>query len=301
MARLGTLAARAIHQPFTKAIFDILKQDVDYLAVAGADLAAVGAGNTLAITSEFHRVTLAATWTVDSISDVAGLVGGQRARLLFVNTGTIRNNGGGTGNIRTLTGASRPVAAGEVVELAYDATGAVWREARPTGMQTLGALAGVSGISFTSIPTDGRFKHLLLVARLRSVAVATQDGPLFRFNNDAVGPYDSIEVQGSGAAATVAEGLNLGFMSPTFIPAANAPANAYGDVVLFLLDYANAATRKSMLGLSGWKNTDGTGGFAMRSFWGEYRVAAAISRVDITGNGGVLNTGSMATLYGIPG
>lgn len=126
MPRLSTLDVKATGtDPFGLANYNKLKSDVDYVASAGADLAAVGGGNTLAITNEFHKVT-AASGLIDSITDVAGLGSCQQIRLLFANAQTIRNNGGGAGNIRTRSGGDRSVSPNEIVTLNYE--GAVWRE-----------------------------------------------------------------------------------------------------------------------------------------------------------------------------
>lgn len=127
MPSLVTPPARAIHQPFTKALSDAIKDDLDYLVIAGADLAVLGGGNALTVTNEFHKVTVA-TGLVDTLTHAAPIKG-QRVRLWFQNAQTIRNNGGGAGNIRTLAGGDRPVAANEVVAFAYD--GALWRLVDP--------------------------------------------------------------------------------------------------------------------------------------------------------------------------
>lgn len=125
MARLATLGARVAHQPFTKAIWDQLKATTDYLVVPGADIAVLGGGNTLTIAAEWHKVTLA-TGLVDTITDALGASTGQPVELFFTNSQTIRNNGGGIGNIRTHSGKDTIVPPNVVVTLVYD--GAVWRE-----------------------------------------------------------------------------------------------------------------------------------------------------------------------------
>jgi predicted secreted protein len=108
--------------------YNKLKTDIEYLTVAGADLASAA---TINPTAEFHVVT--GTTTIDNITDSLGAVKGQQVRLLFKGSGlTIRNNGGGTGNIRTENGLDRPVGANELVTLVYDGT--VWRAQRRGSM-----------------------------------------------------------------------------------------------------------------------------------------------------------------------
>lgn len=125
MSRLVAVADRVAGQAFGLTNYDNLEADVNYLVIAGADLPS---GATLDITSSFHGVT--GTTTVDSISDALGAIAGQHVRLWIKNGPlSIRNNGGGAGNIRTRTGLDRTVVANEIVTLAYD--GAVWREVTP--------------------------------------------------------------------------------------------------------------------------------------------------------------------------
>lgn len=101
-----------------------LKGDMDYLTVAGADVAS---GSTVSISAEFHGIT--GTTTINTIADAAGdsFVAGQRLRL-WIKGGplTIANNGGGTGNIRTKSGSDRSCATNEIVCFTYDGTN--WRE-----------------------------------------------------------------------------------------------------------------------------------------------------------------------------
>jgi adhesin HecA-like repeat protein len=98
-----------------------LRDNINYLIAAGANLASAA---TVVPTNEFHIVTGAVT--IDNLSPATPVVG-QQHRLLFQSALMIRNNGGGTGNIRTVTGADRPTLAGEVVSFQWDGT--VWREA----------------------------------------------------------------------------------------------------------------------------------------------------------------------------
>jgi hypothetical protein len=110
-----------------------VRDDLNYIITAGADLAAVAAANTLAVTNEFHNVTLAGGGTIDNLDAATFVpVKGQQYRLLFQNAQTIRNHGGGTGNIRTLTGIDRAVTAGELCTFTYDSAAGVFREFAPS-------------------------------------------------------------------------------------------------------------------------------------------------------------------------
>lgn len=149
MARLVTVPTLNVNDAISDAYVDSLTGNVNYLSIAGADIAALGANNTLAITASFHRVTLV-TGNVDNITDAAGLVKGQPLRLLFTNAQTIRNNGGPGGNIRTLSGFDRAVAANEVVAFLYDSDGAVWREVNPNLTEELAYNEYTSDVTVTA-------------------------------------------------------------------------------------------------------------------------------------------------------
>lgn len=138
MARFVTLTALNVNDAIPDAWVDEVKAAHDYLIFPGTD---IPSGTTLAITNEFHGVT--GTVTIDNISDSLGAATGQQVWLYFKGATTIRNNGGGTGNIRTSLGADMPVAVGDVIMLIYDGT--FWRQAsRNQGLfTTLGYVPGI--------------------------------------------------------------------------------------------------------------------------------------------------------------
>ena len=147
MPALTTVVTHATGDVFPATDWNIdVRDNMNYLIVAGANLASA---SSLVTTNEFHQVT--GVTTVDSLSP-ATPVAGQQIRLLFQGALTVRNNGGGTGNIRTLSGGDRPVKANEIVVFNYD--GAVWREAAGTAPKiTVSTLAGGPPAS----PADGDY------------------------------------------------------------------------------------------------------------------------------------------------
>lgn len=124
MPNLVTVQDLAAGDVIQESWVDDVMNDVNFLVVAGADIAS---GTTVTVTNAFHKVT--GTTTIDNLSHAAP-VKGQEARLWFASGLTVRNNGGGTGNIRTVSGGDRAVLANEVVAFVYD--GAVWRETAGT-------------------------------------------------------------------------------------------------------------------------------------------------------------------------
>lgn len=147
MPRLASIGARSVHQPLTLSIYNQLEASTDWDYVAGADIGSVTGGNTITITSRYHKVTISAG-TIDTITDAAGAAAGQLVSLHCVNANTIRNNGGGTGNIRTISGADVSVSAGQVATLVYD--GALWREQIPVDAAILNPSGGLTLPSLAS-------------------------------------------------------------------------------------------------------------------------------------------------------
>ncbi len=121
--RLNPLADRITGQSFGLTNYDYLEADVNYLI----GFATVASQTPMPITTETTLVT--GTNTIDSLSDALGATAGQRITLLFQSALTVRNNGGGVGNIRTLTGADRRVRPNEIVSFIFD--GMNWIEERP--------------------------------------------------------------------------------------------------------------------------------------------------------------------------
>jgi hypothetical protein len=171
---ISTIADLASGDVIPESWVDAVKDDVNYHSVAGADLAS---GATLTITNSFHKVTGAVT--IDNISHAAP-VSGQQVRIWCASALTIRNNGGGAGNIRTLTGADRSVRANEIVALTYDGT--VWR-AGPLHTDFVTALPASPGDGDEVVLTDSltaptyawRMKYLAGAAKWVFVGGAEAD------------------------------------------------------------------------------------------------------------------------------
>jgi hypothetical protein len=105
--------------------FDTYTVGHNYYGVAGASRTAAA---SIDVAASYHPVT--GTTTIDNLNDPAGARAGQRATFKFASALTIRHNGGGTGNIRTMTHQDKVVVANQVVSFVYDGT--VWREAATT-------------------------------------------------------------------------------------------------------------------------------------------------------------------------
>jgi hypothetical protein len=161
-----------------------LRDNLNYLIVAGANLASAG---TITPTNEFHQVT--GTTTIDNLTP-ATPIAGQQVRLLCQSALTIRNNGGGTGNIRTLAGVDRAVKANEIIAFIYDGT--VWREAA-------GIYAGeeLGYTEFTSNVSNGA-----ATTEAAAVAVATLPSLTFDGSTVCIVEFYSPSVDAGGGAGS---------------------------------------------------------------------------------------------------
>jgi hypothetical protein len=151
---------------------------------------------------------------------------------------------------------------------------------------------------FTSIPAT--FRHLLLEIYCRGDAAAAAANVLLRFNNDSAANYDYQLLQASAGSAS---GVEAFAQTSTYLgnaPAANAPANVFGNTRADIPYYANSTNQKSVTSQSALKTGTTTGtlfSYCPAGFW---RSTAAINRITLLLSSGNFVSGSVATLYGLP-
>lgn len=294
MPRFATVPTLNVNDAISDAYVDALTGNVNYLTVAGADVAALGANNAVAIAAEFQRVTVV-TGNIDNITDVAGLVAGQPVRLLFTNAQTMRNNGGGAGNIRTVSGSDRAVVANEIVTLAYDSITAVWREGNAVAglvklWDSVDAGVALPAASITTPTLPGTFKHLLIEFAVQC-SVSSQN-LLWRVNGDTTGNYYYEYVQGIGATLT---SVPASAQTSFFFGVIGGGEATVGSARI--LSYKDAAFPHNFLGQSFCQN-DGSGNLKLFSLGGMWNSAAAITSLTFFPSSGNLVAGSRITVYG---
>lgn len=155
-------------------------------------------------------------------------------------------------------------------------------------------------IDLTSLPTS--YAHLLILAYIRTDRAATLDNLSLRFNNDSTAIYDYnyTVASASGAPSSVAATAQTAIRIAPNIPGATATANRFGCIAFLVNHYAGTANHKVATGnywsLSGTTTADvftGTCG-------GNWRSAAAISRITIFPELGTnLVSGCRVTVYGL--
>lgn len=162
-------------------------------------------------------------------------------------------------------------------------------------------LGGDAVFSFTSIAST--FKHLYIVAYLRSNRVAVSDTVAIRFNNDSAANYDSENPYVFGTTPTYGTNEILGGTAASvgYCSGTNAGANLFSVIEILVPHYAGTANNKIAACTTGDKDNTTTGniyGMAAAAAW---RSNSAINRVDflLTGGGTLFKTGSRVTVYGI--
>lgn len=268
-----------------------LRDNLVWLHDRGADLASAG---TITPTTGFHKVT-----GTTQIDNIAAPTDGNTVWLWFTGALTIRNNGGGTGNIRTASGADKPVVAETL--LAFRSDGTVWKEIGVGGTTSADSTLGSDTAAFDFQNIAGG-AHLRAIIHARGSAVSTGSDLIVQVNNDGTASYDRLLARSDGtstnyvgleafAATSVAE-INA-------VPAANAPANTFGAHELVIAHYAGAANHKA--GVSHWASKLGTtvsSGNLIRGytsfFW---RSTAAINRLGYSLGAGNFKAGSRASVY----
>lgn len=153
-------------------------------------------------------------------------------------------------------------------------------------------LTANTGVSITNIPQG--YQDLLLRLKIRSARAAVTDTLKVRFNGDS-GGTSYVWNQSYGASASI---TNIGDTADDAIDilcaAANATANRFLDVQLWILNYAEAIDR-----ISGWYR----GVHAETIFYGtwgsfEWVGGAALNRIDFDVNLGASFSG-VYSLYGL--
>ena len=157
---------------------------------------------------------------------------------------------------------------------------------------TVGA-GGSSSVSFSSIPST--YKALQIRGIMRCSAVS--DNILIRFNSDTGSNYAWHVLRGSGSAASAAASTSTTSGELGWTAYSGQTANAFGAMVVDILDYANTSKNKTVRSLSG-ADVNGTGGYMTfgSSLWNSTSAVNAITLVMGSGN---FDQYSSIALYGV--
>ena len=150
--------------------------------------------------------------------------------------------------------------------------------------------SGAANIEFTSIAADWTDVCILLSAR--STRAATQDTATIQFNGNASN-YSMRRLYADGSTAYSDNDTSL----PTgHYSAANATANTFGNVIIYIPNYASSNYKS--VSSEGVAETNGTTVF-MSMVAGLWSNTSAITSIKLTPFSGSFVQYSTATLYGI--
>jgi hypothetical protein len=275
-SRLNAILDRITGQSVGLTNYENLVADVNYLAIGGAAIAAVDASisaNTLTITSQFHKVT-AVTGNVDSINDALGPIAGQTVNLLFANVQTIRNNGGGTGNIRTYSGYPRIVAAGELIRAVFDGTNWWVGEAVAKVIYDSGEIGSAVALLDSGVLVIPAWTNTIKVRlTARGTTLVSKQSWGFRMGTGTIDSGTHYGYRWDGGGASVAQSSASGVngdvgLSLWFAPDAAAfGTNLYGNAELIIQDVQNANLMKQGLVRQGQVDLSTSGGPWQMNGW----------------------------------
>jgi hypothetical protein len=152
---------------------------------------------------------------------------------------------------------------------------------------------GSSSFDFTVIP--GTYTDLCIKVSARTNRSLEVDGLLIRFNNDNTsGNYSGRRMYGAGSGTP---GSDTTYSGMPFNTAANATASTFGNIDLYVPNYAGSTAKSFSIDGVGENNATTTYAGLGAGLWSG---TAAITRVTLYPETGTLfNQYSTATLYGI--
>lgn len=195
-------------------------------------------------------------------------------------------------------GATTPNAAQKIAKATAAGT-STWGYYGLVKLAEVGPLgSGQATLDFTSI--DQNFRSLILDAQFRGTTAANTVAVALRINNDSGANYDYQQFIGSGAAASAAEAFGQTSLAIGNMPGSTAAAGLAAQFRCEIANYVGTTFNKTALTRMANKAGTGTGNLAIVELGGFWRSTAAITRVTLIPNTGNFDTGSVATLWGVP-
>jgi len=162
--------------------------------------------------------------------------------------------------------------------------------------------APASSLTWTSIPTDGTYDHLLILASVRSNRAADHDSIRIGFNDrDTAGDYSTTSILSYGTSGSAVRTANNTAQAPKFlgdITGGNSTANCFGLVKIWVPDYARSNRMHSAVCQVTREDTDS---FSIEQSHLLFEYAEAIDEIYMGLNGGSFISGSEFTLIGVKG
>ena len=168
-----------------------------------------------------------------------------------------------------------------------------------TPISSFTATTSVSSVTIAGIPQN--YTDLVLVCNIQGINTVSEAAALYlEYNSDSGSNYSSTRLMGNGSTASSARYNNQTSNFIGLFPAFTTAGSKFGPQTIYLQNYSNSTTYKTILSRF---NSDGTGVSGedrVGAFVGLWRSTAAITTIDLTSSAsGGFATGSTFTLYGI--
>jgi hypothetical protein len=158
-------------------------------------------------------------------------------------------------------------------------------------------VGGSSVITFSSIPST--YKHLQLRISTRATYAPSDTGGILNFNSDSGTNYAWHRIYGDGSVVTAGGSASSTFARIDRMTGGSSTANAFGVMVVDILDYANTSKYKTMRSLGGYDG-NGAGWIGFNSsLWMNTSAITSITFANADSTNLVQYT--QAALYGIKG
>jgi hypothetical protein len=161
--------------------------------------------------------------------------------------------------------------------------------------------SSAASVTFNTSGLGATYKHLQIRATTRNTSNNVANWNFMQFNNDTASNYSSHLLYGTGSAAQSDGVPNTPYVWLTQTSSAQAPANAFGALVVDILDPFSTTRNKTVRTLGGYRNTSTTNEQSIQLNSGSWRNNAAVTSILIFTQGTSFDVGSRFTLYGIKG
>jgi hypothetical protein len=163
---------------------------------------------------------------------------------------------------------------------------------------------GEAYIEFTSIPSTYTHLQVRVTAKMTSTGSGGDDGYFITFNGDTGSNYTRHMTYGIGTGPVYdAPGINMNYLNPygltySGVYSGSNTNQAYGALIMDVLDYKNTSKKKVAKFLSGYDN-NGAGDMAFTS--GLWNSTSTITSIKFAPTLTVFKQYSKFALYGIRG
>lgn len=153
-------------------------------------------------------------------------------------------------------------------------------------------------ITFSAIPAN--FRHLLVMAQIRTDRAAEIDAVRLRFNGDTGGNYDEQHYTANSTTLTAAANLAATSMLIGSTEAANSRALNSGPLIVDVFNYTSAAEKWVFSRSAAFGNVSAATDMFIQNFAGRWRGSAVITSLTLLPNiGPNFVSGCEFQLYGL--